>query len=174
MNDQITQGSEWPAPHSLPEILADPARVRRLKRMTLTCAVTLGIGLFLILCGAGANGHGMSAGPGQDSTPGAPWIGLGITMVLIALGIPLFLLLRSLVLHGAEQGRRYRAWKKTLTPQERAVVSAGELAALMVAQHEVHKWVVAGRPKAAAVQQSIMQGGSYKKYLDDPFRAPGQ
>jgi hypothetical protein len=69
--------------------------------------------------------------------------------------------IRDIGKEAVAEGKRYAAWKNTLTPEQLNAVRLAELAALMAVQHEVHKRVHSPEAEARRqhVQDQIMHGG---------------
>ena len=92
-------------------------------------------GLFLITWG----NHLAS----QDGTySSAPWIFWGVVFILMPLWAGIGWVVIEVVKFSAQQHRRYREWKASLTPQQRAAVDLAEAAAMtaaVIAMREHHK-----------------------------------
>ena len=95
------------------------------------------------LAAHGAVLEGSTGGGGPCELWGVFFIALPF---LVAIGAAALWLLGE----AARDVRTYKAWKATLTPQERTAVNAAETAALWAAWAGVHHWVKEGREKEAA------------------------
>jgi hypothetical protein len=105
------------------------------------------LGIIFFIAGAEANT------PGAEGTPGAPLIITGVLLVALPLLIGAVF---TVMLLGREISRdiaKERAWKATLTPEQRLGVQAAETAALFAAWAGVHHWVKESDAKSAAAYQ---------------------
>ena len=79
----------------------------------------------------------------QDGTYSkAPWSFWGVVFILMPLWAGIGWVVTQVVKFSAQQHRRYRVWKASLTPQQRAAVDLAEAAAMTaaaVAMWEHHK-----------------------------------
>jgi len=84
----------------------------------------------------------------------AGYYGWGIALILLPLVAGGIMLLFLIVASAAEEHQRYKAWKSSLTPQERLGVELGEAAALWAAHlaWREHSKKVSGRLTASVVQ----------------------
>ena len=102
-----------------------------------------GLGIFLITWG----NHLAS----QDGTySSAPWSFWGVVFILMPLWAGIGWVVTEVVKFSARQHRRYRQWKASLTPQQRAAVDLAEAAAMTaaaVAMREHHKRTNARLPQ---------------------------
>ena len=109
------------------------ARTLLVAGIAVTACVALGI--FLITWG----NHLAS----QDGTySSAPWSFWGVVFILMPLWAGIGWVVTEVVKFSAQQHRRYREWKASLTPQQRAAVDLAEAAAMTaaaVAMREHHK-----------------------------------
>lgn len=162
-----------PEPHSLPAIMANPRKVAVIKATVISCFLGFALGVILIIAGANADGGTTTAG--GMSSPGAVPSLIGFLLVVPSMLTPAIMFLVSLMRYSAVQARKYRAWKRTLTPQELLVVKAAEAAALWGVYAAEHRHLVeVTRPRARAVAMSNIYGGRPQDYLNQPYRPPGQ
>jgi hypothetical protein len=121
-------------------------------------------GIILAIAGFANNAQAV-----QDGIADSPWAGVATAGVLLALAPVLAIagfLLVNFLKFCAEEEKRYRAWKKTLTPQERMAVNLAEAAALTIAhehmkernreQRDYHTARVMGGAQWDAYQQAQM------------------
>ncbi|HEY6310704.1 MAG TPA: hypothetical protein VIY52_07840 [Streptosporangiaceae bacterium] len=72
----------------------------------------------------------------------APWSLMGVVFILTPLWAGIGWIVTEVVKFSVQQHRRYRAWKASLTPQQRAAVDLAEAAAIttaVAAMREHHK-----------------------------------
>jgi hypothetical protein len=95
--------------------------------------ISVVLGTVFVAVGAEANSPDLN-----NQTPGAPelWIG-GILIVGPILATAISILV-SVARFSAEQARRYRAWKKTLAPEQLAAARMAEWAATFAALEGAH------------------------------------
>lgn len=104
----------------------------------------------------------------QSNPAGIPVLVVGWTLVVLNFMIALFWVLIQLFNFAEDEVRQYSAWKKTLTPEQRAAVNLAEAAALTGIAVEVHRRHNSpeARAKRQAIQDSIMG-------RNDPSNQPG-
>jgi hypothetical protein len=104
------------------------------------CAAGFVAGLLLAIIG-GAMVHSADIGNWRTDPvhgPGMAMLVIGILMVLTAAMTVAGMILNGLLRHVQDERRRYQDWKGQLTPQERAAVEMGEVAAVWVGAGVLH------------------------------------
>ena len=88
-------------------------------------------------------------------------IGTGVVVIILPVIAAVGLVIAGVVKATAEPRRKYQEWKKTLTDEQLTAVRLAEAAALIAAQHEVHKHVTSpdARARRQHIQDQIMHGG---------------
>jgi hypothetical protein len=105
------------------------------------------LGIIFFIAGAEANT------PGAEGTPGAPLIIIGVLLTVLPLLIGAVFIAMLLSREISRDIAKERAWKATLTPQQRLGVQAAETAALYATWAGVHHWVKESNAKSAAAYQ---------------------
>jgi len=85
-------------------------------------------GIPLLIVGALMNNP--AAAPDASGVEGAPYIAAAAVMILVPLLTAAVRIAIAIIRAAHAEHRRYRAWKSTLSPQERAAVQMAEAAAM--------------------------------------------
>jgi hypothetical protein len=87
---------------------------------------------------------------GPDGYRGAPLIAAGLVMILMPLLVLAVRIIIDVIKLIIAESRRYRAWKRTLSPEELAWVNAAEVAATWAAAGYLHHKMHARHKEVAA------------------------
>jgi hypothetical protein len=134
----ITPASRAPAPASKPA-------AARGWILGLIAAASLILGIALAVHGDRID---------QSGSNGAGWMAWGVILILAPVLTGAVAVAVWIIREASAETRQYRAWKRTLTPQQRLGVNAAETAALYAAWAGVHHLVKEGRERSAANYQA--------------------
>jgi len=132
------------------------------------------VGVFLITWG-----NYLASREGTYSN--APWSFWGVVFILMPMWAGIGWVVTEVVKFSAQQHRRYREWKASLTPQQRAAVDLAEAAAMTaaaIAMQERHKRTDA-RLTSSVMGRTMPDGHTLRPsqriayYRQHPPREPG-
>jgi len=109
----------------------------------------------------------------QAGLQGAGWMAWGVLFVLIPVLTGIVAVVVWLGREISKDIRKERAWKQTLSPQQRTAVQVVETAALFAAWGVVHESVVKGREREAA-RVDQRQGDRARQAVQQRYIRPRQ